>query len=103
MERIISEDLDSGISHLFHYDEMSDTATIETRQEVSDLIMGNKSAFNDVDERANWKGDMHLVASIPLTVYYDLIQRGIVNDKPKMKAWLNDPNNRFFRVRPGKI
>jgi len=26
-----------------------------------------------------------------------------VLDMPKFKHWLNDPDNRFFRTKPGKV
>lgn len=101
--RAFSHDPDLGITRTFHYDYASETACIQTEQDVTDLIADSKAQFNDADERANWKGDMHRVASIPLTVYFELKQRGILKDPKAMKAWLNDKDNQFFRTRPGKI
>ena len=46
---------------------------------------------------------MSRVASIPLTVYYDLKQKGILDDQAAMKKWLNDPDNELFRTRKGKV
>jgi hypothetical protein len=46
---------------------------------------------------------MSRVASIPLTVYYDLKQKGILDDQTAMKKWLNDPDNELFRTRKGKV
>lgn len=101
--RAFSHDPDLGITRTFHYDYASDTACIQTEQDVTDIVSESKARFNDVDERANWKGEFHRVASIPLSVYFDLVQRGIFQDKKAFKAWLNDGNNRFFRTRPGQI
>jgi hypothetical protein len=28
---------------------------------------------------------------------------GKIDDEAYMKKWLNDPDNKFFRVRPGKV
>jgi hypothetical protein len=36
-------------------------------------------------------------------IYYDLQRRGILQDEKRLKAWLNDPENRVFRTRPGKV
>lgn len=101
--RAFSHDPDLGITRTFHYDYASDTACIQTAQDVTGIVGDSKAHFNDVDERANWKGDMHRVASIPLSIYFDLKQRGILKDQKAFKAWLNDPDQRFFRTRPGKI
>jgi len=46
---------------------------------------------------------MAKVASIPMNIYFDLKQRGILNDQKKMKQWLNDPDNKYFRTRPGLV
>lgn len=101
--RAFSHDPDLGITRTFHYDHATDTACIQTEQDVTDLIADSKAQFNDIDERANWKGDMHRVASIPLSVYFELKQRGILKDPKAMKAWLNDKDNQFFRTRPGTV
>jgi hypothetical protein len=46
---------------------------------------------------------MHHVAQIPMALYYDLKSKGITEDPARMKAWLNDPENRYFRTRPGTV
>ena len=107
--RIFDEDPQAGLTRLWHYDDDTDTAVIETRQDVGDLVETNKKIHNEFDgERARWPGDWHRVASIPLNIYCDLKQKGAilpngdVNQK-EMKKWLNDRDNRFFRTRPGRI
>jgi hypothetical protein len=52
---------------------------------------------------------MYKVASIPLIVVQQLAQKGIMSnagriiDKDRFKKWLNDPNNRHFRVYQGNV
>jgi squalene cyclase len=82
----------------------------ETRQDVSGIIEQNQREFNQYDERAKWSGDVYgnKVASIPLTVIDDLNNQGIMRgfhvlDEKRFRAWLNNPDNRFFRTRPGNI
>lgn len=95
---------ENGINRIFHYDPETDTATIESRQVVTGLVGTNKAIYNKFDERSRWKdGVGDRVASIPMTVYADLQVKGIIDDQKKLKAWLNDPDNRFFRTRPGTI
>ena len=54
------------------------------------------------EARSGW-GEGQRVASIPAVIWEDLIRRGIAGDKKKLKAWLNDPDNRAFRTRLGKV
>jgi len=72
-------------------------------QEVQDVIDVNKRRFNDHDERTPFKGEMVKVGSIPLVIYEQLRREGILQDQKRLKAWLNDPANRAFRTRPGKV
>lgn len=99
-ERIFNIDPVSGIKSVWHYDDATDTAFIEKRQDVTEIIDNNKRQFNEDHGRY---GEWNKVASIPLNVYYDLKQKGIVDDPVAMKKWLNDPDNRFFRTRPGRV
>lgn len=107
MTRVLEKIPELGITRLFHYDEATEEATIETVQDVEGIVEATKDEFKEFDERANWKGEWHRVASIPISLYHDLIAKGVIelNDpnKTKLKAWLNDPDNRFFRTRPGRI
>lgn len=82
----------------------------ETRQDVSGIIEQNKREFSLYDERSKWSDDLYgnKVASIPLTVIDDLNKQGIMRgfhvlDEKRFRAWLNNPDNRFFRTRPGNI
>jgi hypothetical protein len=80
---------------------------LETKQDVSHIVEGNKKMFNEVTSLDKW-GDLTHVARLPLTVIDDLnkkrIMRGFaVIDEKAFKAFLNDPDNRFFRTRPGRV
>ena len=93
----------TGITRLWHYNPATDEATIETQQDVSNVVEENKDQFNATDNKANWTGEWHKVASIPLNIYYELQASGKITDQAYMKRWLNDPDNRFFRTRPGQV
>jgi hypothetical protein len=94
-----------GLTRIWYYDEATDTAVIETVQDATPIIERNKTLFNQTDERKPWKEDGlgTLVASIPMNVYADLAHKGITRDQAAMKKWLNDPENRHFRIRPGRV
>lgn len=80
---------------------------LEVRQDVSGIIEKNKAEYAAIDERAKW-GDLTKIATLPLAVIDDLNKKGImrgfaVTDERRFKAFLNDPDNRFFRTRPGEV
>lgn len=80
---------------------------VKAESNLAPIIEVNKALYNQTDERARW-GDGQMVADIPFPVIEDLNRQGIlrgfaVMDQKRMKAWLNNPDNRFFRTRPGKV
>lgn len=100
MRKVLDHDPLTGISHVFYYDNETDEATITAEQDVNSIIEANKIVYN---ERGGKWDDMTHVAQLPLVVYYDLKKRGILNDQEALRRFLNDPENRFFRTRPGTI
>jgi len=60
--------------------------------------------------RARWSDDLlgNKIASIPFTVIDELNKQGIMRgfhivDQKRMKAWLNERDNRVFRTRTGVV
>jgi hypothetical protein len=101
-KRLFDYDPETGTTKWWHYDADKDEAKIETVFEVGDLIEQNKKQYADTDERARY-GEWSKVASIPMALFYRLKAKGIIDDPAAMKRWLNDPDNRFFRTRPGRV
>jgi len=101
-KRLFDYDPETGTTKWWHYDADKDEATIETEFQIGDLIEQNKAQFNSTDERAKW-GEWSRVASIPMALFHRLKQQGIIDDPAAMKRWLNDPDNRLFRTRPGRV
>ena len=100
--RILSQNKEAGITQLWH-EHADGSVTIETKQDITDIIESNKATYNAVDGKANWKGDIHRIGSVPLSIYYDLQRRGILQDPKRLKAWVNDSANQVFRTRPGQV
>ena len=94
---------ETGTRKMWHYDAEKDEAVIETIIDATQIVSDNKDRFNSFDEKANWKGDMHHVASIPMALFYQMKAEGKLDDEAYMKRWLNDPDNRAFRTRPGEV
>ncbi len=101
-KQFFNEDKEQGIRRFFYYDEETDQATIETQQDVTAIIEENKQEYAQIDERARW-GEWTRVASIPLSIYYQLKAEGKLDDQAYMKRWLNDPDNKYFRTRSGQV
>ncbi len=106
--RLFGHDPDSGLTEYFHYDEVNGGFHIETRQDVSALIALNKAKYNESESSTRY-GELSHVAETPNVVLMDLSKKGIVSmtgrilDEKKYRAWLNDPENRCFRVRTGRV
>jgi hypothetical protein len=99
-KRIFDTDPLTGITRYWHVKDNGEFV-IETEQRIN-VDAANTRARNATDKRTKW-GEMARVASIPLSVYYDLKRKGIVDDPKAMKKWLNDPDNRAFRTREGTV
>jgi|TARA_R110002124_G_scaffold272597_1_gene441799 hypothetical protein len=104
MKRVLDYDSATGITQWYHFDEATGDVGLETQQDVTAVIEGTKGAFNPVDERAPWKGDVLKVASVPMVIYHQLAKiSNNFKDQRVIRKWLNDKDNRVFRTRPGRV
>lgn len=86
--------------------ESDDGIILETRQDVSQIVEANKRQMNE--SSGKFEDVITHVARLPLTVIDDLNRRGVMRgfkvlDPTAFKAFLNHPDNRFFRTHPGRI
>jgi hypothetical protein len=87
-----------------YYEDNDGQWTVERVQDVEDIIELNKAEYNSVDERATHKSEsFNRYARLPLVVLMDLERKGILRDSKAFMKWLDDPDNRFFRTRPGRL
>jgi hypothetical protein len=107
MKKLFSVDPLTGRHTIAH---MNDDGglVLETKQDVSNIIESNKREYNDITSLDRFDDRMTKVARLPLTVVDDLNRKGImrgflVTNEKEFRAFLNDPDNRFFRTRPGKL
>ena len=85
-----------------------DELTVQTEQDVTELIESNKKAYNNAETK--WSDQLfgNRVASIPFTAIDKLNKMKIMKgynilDQKRFFAWLNDPDNLYFRTKPGKL
>lgn len=92
----------TGIRTTWHFFD-DDTFTIEKTQDAEHILEHNLLLRNATPE--TWEGEGHgvRVAQLPLVVWQDLKNRGIIDDDKKFRAWLNDRDNRYFRTRDGRV
>jgi len=93
---------------ILHSDDSEGKIHIETTQDVQPVLEENKIRRN-LGEFHNKKKDWYHAASIPLVVVQQLVKKGImhphgaVKDKARFKKWVNDPDNRAFRIWQGNV
>lgn len=90
-----------GGVELMHYNHADDSITLEQKWDAEPVTELNKARSNAV--AGNWRGDMHLVASIPMPLYMELQKKGITQDPKRFSEWLNERDNQLFRTKRGII
>lgn len=76
-----------------------DELIVSTEQEAERLVRANaRDADSDQSGR-----NFRLVARVPLPIMQQAAREGWLHDKNKWRAFLNDPDNRAFRVWGGRI
>ena len=98
-KRLFDRDPQLGITKYWHVKDNGEFV-VETVQDISGIAEYNKRSYNSTDKKWN---DLNKVASIPLSVYYDLKRKGIADDPVALKKWMNDSDNQVFRTRQGVL
>ena len=85
-----------------------DELIAEQSQDVTELIEQNKKEYNESDSK--WSDQLfgNKVASIPFVAIDKLNKLGVMKgfeilDQKRFFAWLNDPENLFFRTKKGHL
>jgi hypothetical protein len=91
-----------GTKAFWHFDDVTGLAHIETTYDAEQLIETNVAEMNEHTSLDRW-GDGRRVARIPMHIVSELRRRGILDDPVRFAKWLNDPDHRKFRTRPGRI
>lgn len=86
-------------NHWSEYRINGNEVTVHHKEDVTFL---KDTLKNLGDDKADSAVGRHM-AKIPLTIYTELCMKGIANDPVRFKRWLNDPDNRVWRVSGGKI
>ena len=98
--RLLSHDRETGVTEYFYSDADGQNFVIERIEDVEPLIEFNKAVANK--DHGRW-GDGKVVASFPMSIWAAEQAKGTWQDQKANKRWHNDPDNRVFRVRPGRV
>ena len=98
--RILDHDPATGITEYFYSNADGTEFTIETRQDITELVEVNRRIQNDSTGR--W-GEMAHIASYPLCVWWENKQKHLYDDDREHRRWLNDPDQRVFRCKLGRV
>lgn len=104
-----------GIRRIFHGED-DGSFVMETRQETQPIVEG-AAMIRDAQRHAGLqkfdpKKEFHQIASIPVTIFYDLKRRGILGgeaheptvlDSKAFMKWLHDSDNKAFRTHEGTV
>lgn len=72
---------------------------INTIEDVEPIIESAKV----LRENHKPRGDMKLAARVPVTVVERAMREGWFHDDRAWRRWMNDPDNRDFRVWEGRV
>lgn len=99
-KRLFAVDPMTGTASYVDYDELTDSFTLVDEVDPTELIEWNKRFYNEAPDR--W-GNGATVARLPALLRHQLKQAGILDDPKAYAKWLNDPDNRAWRIRPGRV
>ena len=91
----------NGINYETSYEDGGNRIVVKKTQDIQSILEQNTRDRND--SVSSHGRDMIKVATIPNIEVERLMKEGIWQDKKRLKAWLNDPDNRAFRTNTGKI
>tara|TARA_Y100001951_G_C11263757_1_gene254169 strand:- start:703 stop:1068 length:366 start_codon:yes stop_codon:yes gene_type:complete len=116
-ERLLSYDEATGRTEIYHYDAVEDRSIVETVQDIEPILIQNRAEYNSFDENARFGSPLtqsqetfHHVGRVPNVILEQMppeMRQGIMSGKglqgKAWKRWINDPDNRMFRTRPGRV
>ena len=102
---LFDEDPLTSQKRYFEMEDGSDQFKIITETTLDPTLEAAEDARGLVDDKSStkWKADMHRVATLPMTIWQDLVNKGIMFDKPELDKWLNRAENKIFRIKLGRV
>ncbi|WAK01867.1 hypothetical protein [Methylobacter sp. YRD-M1] len=97
-----------GTINQYFYDEDQDVMVINTISDITGLLERNKQIRNNGSNGFNKTRTARLIADIDATTYHRLLVEHHIDvlnkeDRPRLKKWLRDRDNRAFTTVDGKF
>ena len=103
MKKILSTDKEMNSQQIFHGNDHDDTYTVETRQDVTEILRQTAELRNQTTKHTRYNDGQTRVAHVPAIIIQDLMRKGIWGNPKKMKLILNSPDYKFLRTREGTV
>ena len=103
MKKILSTNKEMNSQQIFHGNEHDDTYTVETRQDVTEILKQTAELRNQTTKHTPYNNGQTRIAHVPDIVIQDLMRKGIWGDQKKMKQILNSPDYKFLKTREGTV
>jgi hypothetical protein len=91
----------NGVNYETSFEDGGTRIVVKKTQNVQPIIDANTRQRNDFN--GTHGREFVKAASIPNIQVEKLMKKGIWQDPARLKAWLNDPDNRAFRTSTGKV
>lgn len=103
MSRITWREMDSLTNTVSEF-QISEDGKLDLRhvQDVTESLELTKAIANSCDGYSKNRR-MKWIAAIPVVVHDQLRRDGVLQDKKRFRAWLNDPDNKLFRIAGGRV
>lgn len=91
-----------GFSRVARVNNETGDFVLASEQECTDLIRNNR-ALAEIQAQGRGKETFRLVARVPVPFVEKMMIEGSFHDENHWRSWLNDGDNRDFRVWEGRI
>lgn len=71
--------------------------TIQHTVPVEKILADNKAAEAEFTKNAK-HGNLIKHAELPAQMYFDLLEKGVIEDRDRLKRFLNDADNKYLRT-----
>jgi hypothetical protein len=101
MTKKVLYDHTGTVARVLHQEDETFDGTfhIETIEDVEPII----ESVNVLRDEQRVRSDMKHVARVPVSVVEQAMREGWLHDDAKWNQWLNDPQNKDFRVWQGRV
>ena len=88
----------------FYEQPMDDGYLIRSEQDVEPVMEANHEMRRHFTSAKDPHGEWgSLVGRIPVIIWEDLMRRGIAQDEKALLKWLQDSDNRAWKIHPGRF